>query len=125
MQRVAAVRWVIGWVLVAGTARGDEPIEPGTISGRVVDAEGKGVAGAKVGTQFTYIGVNGTRTTFEVRTDGEGKFQTGPLDPVCRRLVLVIDADGYARASTSSQPLSVCPGRDGDVGRSSLTGVGS
>ena len=108
-----------GWIggvmlaLMAVVASGDEPPSPGFFTGRVVDPDGRAVPGVRVAT------VRSTRDRAEVeaRTDAEGRFRLGPLEPVHRhRADVFVDAEGWARGDAPGDAASVYPGRDTYLG---------
>ena len=100
---------------LAPSARSADPPPKGTASGRVVDPDGKPVAGARVWTQVAPADA----WPLEASTDTDERFRLGPLDPACRWLgTLVIDADGYPRVflRTELRLTGIDPGRDTDLG---------
>ncbi len=83
------------------------PVAEGpTIAGRVTDADGAPVAGARVVSNpddlgkldSSRVGAEGSRT-FSVKTDGDGRFEIR-VDPKTVQAVLTVDADaGFGQAS--------------------------
>jgi hypothetical protein len=113
---ILAVLWII-----SDSTRAAGPIPTGTLSGNVVDPDGKPVAGARVWTDTFYPKTSATKRLMEARTDAKGHFRLGPVEPIYRhRFDLVVDADGFARRSIFGGALSVYPGRVYDLGTISL-----
>ncbi len=84
----------------------------GTLSGRVVDEDGKPVVGARI---WASTDEQGNR--IEANSDAGGRFRLGPVAPVYRlRYDLIIDADGFARQYIASGTCSIFPRRDSDLG---------
>ena len=93
----------------------------GTLSGNVVDPDGKPVAGARIWADTFDPKTSATKRLMEARTDTEGHFRLGPVEPIYRhRYDLVVDAAGFARRSIPGGTLSVYPGRDYDLGTIAL-----
>lgn len=93
-------------------ARADEALPKGTLSGSVVDDEGRPVAGARV-----WSAPWDDKLLMEAFTDAEGRFHIGPLEPVYRfRGDLWIDAEGFARQYVLNQTFSDFPGADCQIG---------
>jgi hypothetical protein len=84
----------------------------GTLSGTVADIDGKPLANVRVWTN-TY----GGRLLAETKTDAEGRFRLGPIEPVYRpRFDLFLDAEGFARQYVGNGTYSIFPGADCDLG---------
>ena len=84
-------------IIGAGQDDGKKPLPPGTLSGRVVDPEGKPVSGARV-----WVDTWEAKLLAEVRSDADGRFRLGPVEPVYRhQFPILIEAEGYAQV----QPL--------------------
>ena len=118
VRRVAWRLWS-GWVvlaLVAGTAWGDEPIEPGTISGRVVDAEGKGIGGAGIWLGYITPGSIRANVTHDLRTDADGRFHSGPVAPTPDVARLTVSAEGYATSYDPVEQVAIFAGANTDLG---------
>jgi hypothetical protein len=99
----------------AGTT---EPISKGTLSGRIVDANGKPISQARVWTEIFDAKSRSRKLLAEARSDHDGRFRLGPVDAVYRQLVpgLRIEADGFASQCIPSRTLSIFPGLDCDLG---------
>ncbi len=107
-------------VITANPARSEEPPAKGTLSGTVVDADGKPVAGARV-ELLTYDAAKSE--TFEITVQaetisgGDGRFQLGPLDAEFRhRFGMRIESDGFAARYVNGDSISICPGIDNSLG---------
>jgi len=84
----------------------------GTLSGTVVDIQGKPVANVRVWTN-THDG----KLLAEARTDAEGRFSLGPVEPFHRHPVdLFFDGADHARQYVSGGTYSIFPGIDSDLG---------
>ena len=111
-----------GWlmlILVAVRAAGgnDSSPAPGTLSGRVVDPAGHGVAAARVWTAGKIRQERGLDAVVETRTDDQGRFHLGPIPAAhLYRWPLVVDAPGFARLTVLGQSVSIYPGQDHDLG---------
>lgn len=102
---IAAARFV-------QSAAADEPLPKGTLSGRVVDAAGEPVAGARV-----WINTYGKKLLVEGVSNAEGRFELGPTEPVYRHnFDVFIDAEGFARQYVLDRTYSIFPGADSDLG---------
>jgi hypothetical protein len=105
-------------VLLIGSvfARAGEPAAKGTLSGRVVDPDGKPVAGARV-----WIATYDGKMLAEARTDTAGRFRLGPMAPVYRHpFPLLIEAEGLARQDVGREGITIFPGTDHDLGTIAL-----
>jgi RNA polymerase sigma factor (sigma-70 family) len=92
--------------------------DPGksALHGRVIDPDGKPVAGAQV-----RMITQGKKVLAESVTDGTGAFRLGPLEPMYRnRFELIVDADGLGRVMSLRDAIRSFPGLDGDVGNIQL-----
>ncbi len=106
--------------ITADSARSEEPPAQGTLSGTIVDADGKPVAGARV--KLMHFDASKSET-FELTVQTEttsgaaGRFQLGPLDAEYRCLYdLRIEADGFAAAYVNGDSVSIVPGIDNSLG---------
>lgn len=94
-QAVAAAKDGYWWPIVNFSATGDTAkvkieIKPGgTIKGRVIDEHGNAIADARVGTENS-----GHFRLYSARTDAEGRFTLGGLDPESQARISA-SADGY------------------------------
>jgi hypothetical protein len=103
--------------ILDASARAEEPTTPGTLSGTVQGPDGKPVVGARVWTNTYDTKTSSTKTLAEARTDAEGRFRLGPVEPIYRhRFDLIIDADGFARRYIPGETYSIFPGLDNDLG---------
>src|SRR5437867_3044163 len=85
-----------------------QPLPKGTLSGTVVDSDGKPVANARV-----WANTYDDKLLAEARTNSDGTFRLGPVDPVYRhRLDLLFEADGFARQYVAHGTYSIFPGTD-------------
>src|SRR5262249_12098522 len=83
---------------------------PGSLSGRVVGADGQPLAGARV-----WFDSFGDQPVAETRTDADGRYKLGPLPSSKRGLrCLLVEADGLPRQYVQ-QP-TVFPGADHALG---------
>jgi hypothetical protein len=97
--------------------RAAEPLPMGTLSGRVVSADGQAVAGARVWIETFDSKTFSRKTLVEARSDSEGRFRLGPFEPVYRlRDGLHVEAAGLAGQVLPSSNLSIFPGCDCDIG---------
>jgi hypothetical protein len=96
-----SIATICAFALSAAAAEGKK----GTISGRVVNDDGKPIAGARV-TASGAADVEGT-------TDGEGRFRV-EADPGEYRVQ--VEAEGYATTAVSGK-VRVEPGREAKIGR--------
>ena len=103
-------------------AAAPEPLPKGTLSGTVVDAAGKPVAGARVVMERGLdAATNQAKVMAETVTGADGRFRLGPVEPVYRaREGLRVQADGYAAQVIGAGTCSVFPGSDCDLGRIQL-----
>ena len=94
--------------------RAEEPSPLGTLSGRVVNAEGQPVAGARVWTETVDSKTFSRKTLAEARSDSEGRFRLGPVEPVYRNRYggLHVEAAGLAGQVLPASNLSIFPGCD-------------
>ncbi|HEX5445350.1 MAG TPA: carboxypeptidase regulatory-like domain-containing protein, partial [Pirellulales bacterium] len=97
---------------IPAAANADEPLPKGTLSGSVVDADDRPVAGARVWST-TWDG----KLLMEAFTGADGRFHIGPVEAVYRcRNDLWADAEGFARQYVLRQTYSVFPGADSEIG---------
>ena len=106
----------LGLILLTRPTLGDEPLGPGTISGRVVDAEGKGVAGALVLVRHEVAVPDRKILTEDIRADADGRFRSPPLVPVPAVTGLTVEAAGFAVCDDPVAEIAIFAGRDTDVG---------
>jgi protocatechuate 3,4-dioxygenase beta subunit len=97
------------------------PAAKGTLSGTVVNPEGKPVAGARVSMlTYEYGGwprKPGTKPLAEATTDSSGRFRLGPIEPAYRMLFdMQIEAEGFAPQYVPSGTYSIFPDHDSDLG---------
>jgi hypothetical protein len=82
-----------------------------------VSADGQPVAGARVWTQTVESKTFSRKTLAEARSDSEGRFRLGPVEPVYRfGGGLHVEAAGLAGQVLASSNLSIFPGCDCDIG---------
>jgi hypothetical protein len=97
--------------------RAAEPLPMGTLSGRVVNVVNQPVAGARVWIEPFDLKTSSSKTLAEARSDSEGRFRLGPVEPVYRlRDGLHVEAAGLAGQVLPSSNLSIFPGCDCDIG---------
>ena len=95
-----------------------KPLGPGTLSGTVVDAQGRPIAGAKVVFQAYDETVGHRAPAAEAVTGVAGHFRVGPIVPDYRhRWDLQIEAEGVGFQYVPGETYSVYPGTDYDLGR--------
>ena len=100
------------------SARAVEPMPTGTLSGKVVDPDGRPVGGARIWTDTLDTKTSSRKTLAEARTDADGRFRLGPVAAVYRglRRGLRVEAQGFASQCIPSGNLSIFPGLDCDLG---------
>ena len=115
--------WLMAWgaclaALLVIPVRAEEPPPSGTLSGRLVNAEGQPVAGARVWTETVDSKTLSRKTLAEARSDSEGRFRLGPVEPVYRKRYggLHVEAAGLAGQVLPASNLSIFPGCDRDIG---------
>ena len=107
---------LIAGSIVAAAGRAEETPRQGTLSGRIVDAEGAPVAGARVSIN-TYGNGEPVKLLVEGRSGADGRFMLGPADAVYRHSFdIVVEADGFARQYVPSGAYSIFPSADCDLG---------
>jgi hypothetical protein len=95
----------------------DGPMPMGTLSGKCVGPDGRPVVGARVWTETFDNKKFSMKVLVEARTDVDGRFRLGPVEPVYRlRYGLRVESDGLAGQFLPSWNLSIFPGRDRDIG---------
>jgi len=101
------------WAMfLPAAARCEEPPAKGTLSGRIVDAQGMPVAAARI-----WIGGWDDKLLAECVGDADGRFRLGPLEAVYRHdFDLYVEADGFARQYAPSGTYSIFPNADCDLG---------
>ena len=105
MIRRFGLMLMVAW---ASTTRGaDDPGKEGSIAGRVVDLQGRGVAGASV------WGVHRLKEVGRTRADAEGRFRLGPL-PEDNPVDVWFEGEGLARERREG--VHVFGGLDQDLG---------
>ena len=117
-SRSGGWHWALAWPLCWFFPRAEEPLSKGTLSGRVVDPLGQPVAGARVWTDTVDSKTFVRKTLAEARSDSEGRFRLGPVEPVYRLRYggLHVEAAGLAGQVLPSSNLSIFPGCDLDIG---------
>jgi hypothetical protein len=104
-------------LVVATSSRAAEPLPKGTLSGKVADPDGKPVARARVWAEERDAKTSIKRTLVEARTDAEGRFHLGPVEPTYRlEMGLNVEADGFARLIVPGDNVSIASGCDHDLG---------
>jgi hypothetical protein len=99
------------------SGRAAEPLPKGTLSGKVVDPDGKPVAKARVWAEERNAKTFIMRTLVEARTDAEGRFRLGPVEPTYRLMMgLNVEADGFVRLAVPPDNVSIASGCDHDLG---------
>ena len=92
--------FIILWNMSAFTAVG-EPLPKGSLSGTIVDSDGKPVSGARV-----WVNTWGDKRLAEARSDATGRFRLGPVEPVYRHpWPIVIEAVGFAPQCVWGNPI--------------------
>jgi hypothetical protein len=103
---------IVALGLLPPAARCEEPLPQGTLSGKLVDAEGQPVAGARV-----WINTDKDKLLVEAVTDANGQFVLGPAVPVYRHhFDVFFDAEGFARQYVAGRTYSIFPGADSNLG---------
>jgi len=116
-RKTALYTLYIVMLVVATSGRAAEPLPKGTLSGKVVDPDGKPVARARVWADQRDAKTSIRRTLVEARTDAQGRFRLGPVEPIYRlEIGLNVAADGFARLTVSRDHVSIAPGCDHDLG---------
>jgi uncharacterized GH25 family protein len=88
-----------------------------TLTGMVIDPNGKPVAGAQIWMDTYDSKAAVKKRLVEGRSDGDGTFRLGPVEPFYRhRFDLVVVVDGFACLAIPGGTLSIYPGRDCDLG---------
>ena len=104
-------------LVVVTSGRAAEPLPKGTLSGKVVDPDGKPVARARVWADQLDAKTSSMKTLVEARTDAEGRFRLGPVEPTYRLTMgLIVEADGFARLAVPPDNVSIASGCDHDLG---------
>ncbi len=116
-QKAALYSIYIIMSVVVTSGRAAEPLPKGTLSGRVVGPDGKPVARARVWAEQRDKKTSIRKTLVEARTDAEGRFRLGPVEPTYRLpMGLNVEADGFARLTDPSDNVSIASGCDHDLG---------
>jgi hypothetical protein len=104
--------------LLVRAVRAEGPSPLGTLSGRVVNPEGQPVAGARVWTETIDSKTLSLKTLADARSDSEGRFRLGPVEPVYRPRYggLHVEAAGLAGQVLPCSDLSIFPGCNSDIG---------
>jgi hypothetical protein len=115
------VALAVGLGTIAAQLRGDDSPGQGTLSGSVVNAAGKAVAGARVSIhkhEFDSKSLTAsTRMLAETKTDDAGRFRLGPLEGVYRPSYdFRIEAAGYAPQYVADGTYSIFPDADCALG---------
>jgi uncharacterized GH25 family protein len=117
---VLAAISVMSWRLAAageGESKPNGALPLGTLSGEVVDPDGKPVAGARVWAYTWRTKSQESKLLADTRSGPDGRFRLGPVEPVYRhRFPILIDADGFARQYIHEGTYSIFPGADSDLG---------
>ncbi|WP_406698008.1 carboxypeptidase-like regulatory domain-containing protein [Singulisphaera sp. Ch08] len=101
------------------SAHASAPSSMGTLSGKVVDPDGKPVAGARIWVDTHDRKKDSIKKLVEARTDAEGRFRLGPIEPVYRLHLASpprIETDGFVGPRITSGTLTIFPDRDLDLG---------
>jgi hypothetical protein len=89
-----------------------DSLPKGSLSGRIVDPDGKPVGSARV-----WINTSGNKILAEAQSDAEGHFRLNDMKPIYRHdYPILIEADGFARQYIPSCSYSVFAGMDFDLG---------
>ena len=116
-RKAALYKLYIIMLILVASGRAAEPLPKGTLSGKVTDPDGKPVARARVWADQRDAKTFNRRTLVEARTDAEGRFRLGPVEPTYRlSMGLNVEADGFARLTVSRDHVSIAPGCDHDLG---------
>ncbi|HUY87634.1 MAG TPA: carboxypeptidase-like regulatory domain-containing protein [Pirellulales bacterium] len=107
---------LVAWSLSAAPGRTEETPHQGTLSGRIVDAEGTPVAGATVSIN-TWGDKEPVKLFVEGVSGADGRFTLGPADAVYRHSFdIIIEGDGFARQYVPGGAYSVFPNADCELG---------
>lgn len=101
----ATIAALVAWG--AATSGADDPPKAGAIVGRVVDLQGRPLAGAEV------WGVEFRDEVGRVKADADGRFRLGPLKDA-KAVTVWAEADGLARERRAD--VRVFAGEDHDIG---------
>ena len=105
------------WLAAPDVPAADDPPPKGTLRGRVVDPDGKPVAGARVGMETIEPKARARKPLFEGRTDVDGRFRIEAIEPFAwNRFDLTVDSADYARGRIPTRNVAVFPGLDNDLG---------
>ncbi len=117
LRKAALYRIYITIFVIVTSVCAAEPLPKGTLSGKVIDPDGKPVARARVWADQRDAKTFTRRTLVEARTDAEGRFRLGPVEPTYRLTrSLNVEADGFARLAVPTDNLSIVSGCDHDLG---------
>ena len=114
--RMLQCLWLAGLVTVS--ARAQEPIPMGTLSGHIFGPDGNPVSGARVWTETVDAKTSSRKVFAEARTDALGRFRLGPVEAMYRpfRFGLHVESEGFAGQCIPSESLSIFPSLDCDIG---------
>jgi Carboxypeptidase regulatory-like domain len=117
---VAAVSSICGGTVAASdndVVKTDvAPLPKGTLSGTVVDPDGKPVSDARVWVN-TWGDATSSKVLAEAHTDANGRFLLGPIEPIYRHpYPILIDAAGFARQYIREGSYAIYPGADSHFG---------
>lgn len=114
---VACLVWVPATRGVSQQGDAPQLLPLGTLSGTIVDPQGRPVAGAKV-VLTRYEESLQREVPIEAASDAAGHFRLGPVPPEYRRTYdLQIDAEGLGHQYIPEHTYSIYPGADSDLGR--------
>lgn len=121
---LAVLTAALGSLAWAGTdgpktaSRSNDVPRQGTLSGKLVDPDGKPVVGAKLWIDSWSDDLKKENRIAETRSDKAGRFRFGPMAPIYRNWYpILIDANGFARQYVRGQSYSVFAGADSDLGK--------
>lgn len=107
---------LIACSMVVAAGRAEETPAQGTLSGRIIDADGAPVAGARISIN-TRGDKEPVKLFVEGRSGADGRFKLGPADAVYRHSFdIVVEADGFSRQYVPSGAYSIFPNADCDLG---------
>ncbi len=109
------ISWAIVLLNVGNYLLAEDALPKGSLIGRIVDPEGKPVAGAKI--HVNTWGDKAEVLLAEAVSDSEGRFRLGPMKPIYRhKFPILIDAEGFAQQYIQPGSFSIYPGIDFDFG---------
>ena len=120
---VLAAISVMSWRLATageGESKPNAALPPGTLSGKVVDPDGKPVAVRRVWVETWDDKMQDSKLLADARSGPDGRFRLGPVEPIYRHpFPILIEAEGYARQYSHLSmkgSYSIFPGADFDLG---------